>query len=180
VSDPGDAGSLRAQLARKSEELRLLRAISTQINATLDLARIFEVILSSMDAVFGFAHSMILTSDDQTLRVVASHGYGGSGVGATVEVGRGVIGMVAKKRRSMRLLGVSARTMYASATRREAQAEGQEVEAAVVLPGLPGAGSQLAIPLVAKGRLIGVYAVESVDPAAFDAVDEELCSVVGQ
>jgi len=50
--------------------------------------------------------------------------------------------------------------------------------AAATLPGLRNAQSQLAIPLLVKDRLIGVLAVESLKPNAFDELDEMLLNIV--
>jgi class 3 adenylate cyclase len=49
----------------------------------------------------------------------------------------------------------------------------------VALPGLAAAQSQLALPLVVKDRLVGVLAVESGTPNAFDELDEVLLRIVG-
>src|SRR5439155_939511 len=83
--------------------VRILQTISTEINSTLELEQIFERILSSLDSAFGFRHAMILVPDSGAarLRVVASRGYAEAGLGATIEMGQGVVGVVAKKRRFM-------------------------------------------------------------------------------
>jgi hypothetical protein len=173
MTDPTD--DLRRQLARRTEELALLERIAVEINSTLDLDRIFQVILETLDDVLGFKHSMILVPDDDAtfLKVVASRGYTDSGSGARVEVGRGTIGVVAKKRRMMRLVGLGMQRRYAAAA-------GADAVQGVALPGLADARSQIAVPLLAKDRLLGVYAVESPAHDAFDAVDERLLSIVGQ
>ena len=51
---------LNKQLARKTQQVRVIQEISTEINSTLDLERILQAILFSMDRIFGFHHSMIL------------------------------------------------------------------------------------------------------------------------
>ena len=47
------------------------------------------------------------------------------------------------------------------------------------LPGLPKAETQIAIPLLIRERLVGVFAVESEERATFSDRDEELASIVG-
>src|SRR5687767_10449845 len=86
---------LNRSLSRKTQEVRIIQEVATQITATLDLDRIFAGILHAMDAVFGFQHSMILLLDPagDRLRVAASRGYEEAGIGAEVAVGHGVIGM---------------------------------------------------------------------------------------
>jgi len=51
--------------------------------------------------------------------------------------------------------------------------------APIELPGLKNVKSQIAIPLLLKDRLIGVYAVESEQVNAFKAIDEVILTVVG-
>jgi adenylate cyclase len=101
------------QLARRSAEVEVLRRIALDINATLDLGPIYEVVLRTMDECFGFRHSIILLLEEpDTLRVVASHGYGDQALGGTIALGIGVIGMVAKRRRVMRVNHLRAQQAY--------------------------------------------------------------------
>jgi signal transduction histidine kinase len=48
----------------------------------------------------------------------------------------------------------------------------------VAVPGLADADSQIAIPLVIKDRLVGVFSVESREPEPFSEHDETLVSIV--
>src|SRR5262249_56665016 len=82
----------------------------------------------------------------------------------------GIIGVVAKRRKLMRMGGMQQQRMYMSAVRD--RVEGGGVGATVPLPGLANAGSMVAIPLVARDELIGVFVVESEKAAVFD--DEDL------
>ncbi len=167
---------LNQELAKKSAEVRIIQQISSEINSTLDLARILQLILDSMDRVLGFQHCMILLKDEseEKLRVFASRGYDEAGVGAEVRFGEGVIGVVAKRKKMMRLGNIGSSMSYLMAVRAKMEEAGQlaSTRAAVNLPGLPKVQSQLAIPLLVKDRFIGVLAVESVKPNAFDALDE--------
>lgn len=52
-------------------------------------------------------------------------------------------------------------------------------QAAATLPGLADAQSQLAMPLLVKDALVGVLAVESRTPNAFNDLDEVLLRIVG-
>ena len=100
-------GDIEAELAAKEREARILRQVSTELNAaTRDLEGIPDIVLRTMDELFGFRHSMVLLVDESgdTLSVMASRGYPDSGQGVTVKVGTGVVGVVAKKRRTMRAM----------------------------------------------------------------------------
>jgi signal transduction histidine kinase len=169
------------QLARRSEEVEVLSRIALDLNATLDLDSIYEVVLRTMDEFFGFRHSIILLLDDpETLRVVASHGYEGQALGGTVAVGIGIIGMVAKRRRLMRVNHLRAQQAYFERIRSQMQEAGRAAELGevVVVPGLRDADSQIAIPLRIKDKLIGVFSVESREPEPFSQHDETLVTIV--
>lgn len=167
---------LEAELKRKTDEIDILTRVSVQLSGTLDLGPLLDIILASMDEVFGFRHSMVLLCDAATdvLIVAASRGYETSGVGAEVPLGLGVIGVVGKRRKVMRMGGVSAQRSYA-----ESMASDRDRAApAVALPGLPDVGSVIAIPLLNKDELIGVFHVESSKLAAFDDHDLALIEAV--
>ena len=171
-----------AEIERKTKEVNIIRQISSEINSTLDLGKLLDIILDSMDAVLGFKHCMILLADPagELLTLAASRGYESAGIGAEVKVGQGVIGVVAKKRRMMRMGNIQTQLSYLSAVRARMEAAGQadKLQEAASLPGLPDAQSQIAIPLVVKDGLVGVYAVESVQANAFDELDEILLTIV--
>jgi len=132
--------------------------------------------------LFGFRHSMILLADDRNTKLltIASRGYPENGVGAEVGVGEGLIGMVVRARRALRLSAIDHSLRYARAVRdrAEAVAGAEAVCREIPFPGLPGAAAQIAVPLVTRGRLIGVLAVESTDPLAFMPREDTLLTVV--
>ncbi|MEK7878323.1 MAG: adenylate/guanylate cyclase domain-containing protein, partial [candidate division NC10 bacterium] len=173
---------LNQELAKKSNDVRIIQQISSEITSTLDLDSILEIILRSMDKILGFQHVMVLLKDlaEEKLRVFASRGYANAGTGAAVDFGEGVIGVVAKRKKIMRVGNIGQSISYLLAVRAQMQEAGQldAVQAPVKLPGLPGVESQLAIPLLVKDRLIGVLAVESSKPNAFDELDEVLLNIV--
>jgi class 3 adenylate cyclase len=173
---------LNRELARKSNEVRIIQQISSEITSTLDLDRILEILFSAMDRILGFQHAMILLTDQSAdrLRVVASRGYDHATVGAEITVGHGVIGVVAERKKMMRVGNIGASVSYLMSVRAKLEEAGQQglSHATAKLPGLPNVQSQLAMPLLVKDRLIGVLAVESPRPNAFDELDEILLSIV--
>ncbi|TGM60002.1 adenylate/guanylate cyclase domain-containing protein [Leptospira adleri] len=168
---------LNQKLHRKTREVEIIQSISAEILNTLDLDQIFERIMKVMDEVFGFKHALILLLQEGTeiLKVVASRGYEEAGIGAKVEFGQGVIGVVAKRQKIMRMVGISTQMRYAGQV---GQSMGKE-EKKIDLPGLKDAKSQIAIPLLVKERLLGVFAVESSEMNAFKLLDEMILSIVG-
>jgi adenylate cyclase len=173
---------LNTELARKTDEVRIIQQISSEISSTLDLDRILAISLDAMETVLGFRHSMILlaSGDERVLTVAASRGYDGGRTGAEIPLGQGVLGVAARRRRVVRMGNVATQRAYLTGVRARTEAAGQAaLEPTVEMPGLADAQSQLAIPLVVKDRLVGVLGVESATANAFDELDEMLLSIVG-
>jgi class 3 adenylate cyclase len=172
---------LNRELARKSNEVRIIQQISSEITSTLDLDRILETILSAMDRVLGFQHAMILLKDQSAdkLTVVAGRGYDHTTVGAEIAFGHGVVGVVAERKKMMRVGNIGASIRYLMAVRANLKEAGQpDLSDTAKLPSLANVQSQLAMPLLVKDRLIGVLVVESLKPNAFDELDEVLLTIV--
>ena len=101
---------LNRELVKKTDEVLIIQQISSEITSTLDLDRILDIILGAMDRTLGFRRSMILLKDqaDEKVRVFASRGYEDAGIGAEVDFGAGVIGVVAKRKKMMRIGNIGA------------------------------------------------------------------------
>jgi len=170
------------ELNRKTREVTIIQEISAEINSILDLPSILSSILHSLDRVFQFKHSMILLpgNSDEIIKVTASHGYPEKGIGAEVKIGEGVIGVVAKRKKMMRMGNIGARLAYSSSVRVQFEEAGQKEKLGekIKLPGLANLQSQVVIPLLVKEKLIGVLAVESNDPNVFDERDELIITII--
>jgi len=173
--------NLKKVLERKTKEFEIIKQISSQINKTLDVNLIASAMLKAMDEFFGFKYSMILLVDEkmQNLNVLATHGYEIKGIGASVRLGVGVIGMVAKKKKMMRMANLGMQRSYMKAIKNQISPEekkklGNEVE----LPGLKNAESQVAIPMLFNNELIGVLSVESEKVNIFNNSDELLIGIL--
>jgi len=177
-----DAPNSVTELARKAEEVRILQRVSADINSTLDLDEICDVALRTMDELFEFHHAiiLILEPDGTTLRVVASRGYENQSVGGRVQVGTGVIGMVARKRQMMHVNNLGQQRAYVAAQRREMEKSGRHAQLgeAIPVPGLPNAESQIAIPLLIRADLIGVFSIESPVARSFGEHERDLVSII--
>jgi len=177
-----DGSQLAEELRRITEEVCILRSVSTRLNATLNLERIYDIVLHTMHDVFGFGHALILLLDDAgtALRVVAGRGYPDAPIGARVDLGVGVIGTVARKKKMMRVGNLSQQRAYVDAIRKQVQESGAAGRLGPIpeLPGLPDAESQMAIPLLIEDHLVGVFFVESVERPVFSERDETLIAIV--
>ena len=174
---------LNHDLAKRTNDVRIIQQVSSEITSTLDLGEVLEIVLGAMDRVLGFQHSMLLLAEPagDTLVVAATRGYGRPDTDVRVRIGDGVIGVVAERRTPMRVgnIGVSLRYLQAIRARMQAAGQAPSGDGPVGLPGLPNVQSQLALPLLVKDRLVGVLAVESAKPNAFDELDEVLLRIVG-
>src|SRR4030095_3421016 len=163
-----DSNQKVTDVARKTAEVRVLQRVSADINSTLDLDEICDVALRTMDELFEFHHAniLLLDPDNKTLRVIASRGYENQAVGGRVQVGTGVIGLVAQKRQMMRVSTLGRQRAYAAAQRREMEKSGRQSQLGdtIPVPGLPNAESQIAIPLLIRDTLMGVFSIESPVP----------------
>ncbi len=164
-------------------ELVSLRLIGERLNLAQTLDEALQGSLHLLEEHFSFRHSMILFADERNtkLQTIASRGYRDNGVGSEVGIGEGLIGMVARAKRTLYLSAMDHSLRYARAIRGRAEAMGQTdaIEREIPLPGLPDAASQIAVPLVTRGRLVGVLAVESTDPLAFLPRENTLLSIIG-
>jgi len=157
--------------------LAALRSCSERLTRCTDLGRLLDELLACLDEVFGIGHSMVLVPDGAgtKLYTVASRGYPASGVGSEIPLGCGVIGVAARERTPIRISHMSSDYAYGQAIRERAAAEGlgDMLETMIPLPGLADSRSQLAVPVAAQGRLLGVLYVESVEEMRFGYDDED-------
>jgi DNA-binding NtrC family response regulator/putative methionine-R-sulfoxide reductase with GAF domain len=182
MTKPPQAHEAASELARKTAEFQILQRVSSDINSTLDLDEICDVALRTMDDLFEFHHAnvLLLEPDGRTLRVVASRGYENQATGGRVQIGTGVIGVVAQKRKMLRVNNLGQQRAYAAAQRRETVKSGLQanVGETVPVPGLANAESQIAIPLLVRDELIGVFSIESPVPLTFGDHERDLVSIV--
>lgn len=148
-----------------------------QLAYCTDQATLFDQALQQLDRYFDIKHAMLLLMDDggQRLYTVASHGYASSGVGSEIGLGEGVIGVAALHCTPIRITHMSAEYAYSRAIReRIAQSDmAHQLECGIPFPGLVEPHSQLAVPLLAGARRVGVLYVESPDDMRFDYEDED-------
>lgn len=173
------------ELARQAAQLQILQRVAAEVNGTLDLDEIYDIALRTMDELFEFHHAIILLVEvnvpgGDTLRVVASRGYENQATGGRVRIGIGAIGVAAQRRKILQMDNLGQQRAYASAQRRQMVKAGRDSEIGdvVTVPGLPNAESQIAIPLLIRDELVGVFSIESPVAHAFDEHDRSLVTIV--
>lgn len=150
--------------AEKSDRfLEALIQIGQELASTTELGDLLEKILNISRKVFLFENAIIrlLDEETQTLEAVSAYGYTPEAMQQTIKVGQGVMGKVA----------ATACPVLVSDVR----------EVSDYVPGIPGALSELAVPLMCRDRLVGVFNVESPRAGAFTHRDiAPLLTMAGQ
>lgn len=143
-----------------------------------DLDSLMEQALAGLDSAFGMTHAMLLFHDapGRKLYTVASRGYAHSGIGSEFPLGHGIIGTAAEFRTPIRIMHMTSEYAYSQAVRAHAAGAGMAdlLETAIPFPGLAEPHSQLSVPVIAAGRLLGVLHVESPEPNRFSYDDEDM------
>ena len=155
--------------------------LSMRLGRAPDLDTLVATALRGLAELLGFEHSILVLVDETGSRLytIASHGYASEGVGSEVAVGEGTIGVVADQCRAVRVANMTQVRKYARAVRHSFEADGHVGPGVEIpMPGLERAETQLAVPAMAMGRLVGVLMVESERKLAFDTDDEAVLAVV--
>ena len=167
--------------APRPGQLHRLRQCSERMAACTGLEELLQGALACLRDAMGIAHAMVLMLDAsaQRLYTVASCGYATSGVGSEIALGHGVIGMAARENTPVRISHMTHAALYSHAMRSSLEAGAHHGGAEppgmdIPYPGLPEPHSQLAVPMVAAGRVLGVLFVESPQDLAFDFEDEDM------
>ena len=162
--------------------MQALQSFALRLHQADTLERLLDLVLEALDESFGFHHSMILmpTEVEGELVTIASRGYADSGVGAESRYGEGLAGLVAEARKPIRLSGIMRGILYALAMQQQASDPAAVVIGRrIPMPGLAQPESQLGIPLLVRGELVGVLCLESEVPYRFHEEDKQSIEVLG-
>jgi PAS domain S-box-containing protein len=147
-----------------NQDQKLFRAlldVGKELAAITDLDRLLPRILEIARDVFRFDNAIIrlLSADGQYLETVASFGYNESVAAKPLQLGQGIMGKAAKFGRPYLISNLTKSDDY--------------------IPGIEAACSELAVPLIAREKIIGVFNVESTKPRAFNSNDCDALSILG-
>ena len=168
--------------------LHALRLGSERMARCTGLDELLACTLATLQTPLGIHHAMVLMLDAtaEQLYTVASLGYPTSGVGSEIRLGQGVIGVAAQECTPVRISHVTNAASYSHAMRDSLDAlaggdaprlRGLEIP----YPGLAEPHSQIAVPLLSAGRLLGVLFAESPEDMRFGFEDEDLLvAIAGQ
>lgn len=165
------------ELKPERDLLSEVRRSCADLSVARELGELLDLALDCLDRRFGIRHSLalILDPDTQRLYTLASRGYARSGVGSEVALGEGVIGVAARERTPIRINHMTSEYRYGAVIRDNARRAGvhgdQTTE--IPFPGLVAPASQIAVPIVAGGRTLGVLFAESDQTMRFGYDDED-------
>ena len=182
--EPGatvDQEPARTQTPHAIFTMKAMQDLAARIHGADSLENLVDSILAGLDESFGFKHSMILVPTDEpgVLVTIGSRGYAENGAGAEVRFGEGIGGMVAEARKPIRISGLMRGMLYALAMHREASGTTVAPRLRIPLPGLANPESQLGVPLLVRGELVGVLCLESEVPYRFHEDDKASIELLG-
>lgn len=171
----------RAESVPKPGCLPELEEFTERLAACTDLDSLIDTALDSFSTLLGYSHSFVMVPDEDGKRLytLASHGYADSGAGSEVWIGEGILGIAAERRTVVRNTNITLDALYSQAVRSalESRSEESMLEREIALPGLPDVRSQLVIPLVSQGELLGVLCLQSATSGRFLSYDERVVQI---
>lgn len=140
----------------KLQHYEVLTRVSRVINSSLDSTTVLDLVLrEAVELMKATSGSLVLLDPHtQLLEIEVAIGLSDEARQVKLAIGRGVTGWVAKTGQPLRLADVTTDPRYISVR--------QDIR------------SELAVPLVLEGQLIGVLNVDSTRPHAFQQAEEDL------
>jgi adenylate cyclase len=173
---------IRAAVQNPVFTMKALQDVALRIQRADCLETLVDSILEGLEESFGFKQSMILVPAEEpgVLVTIATRGYPQNGAGAEVRYGEGIAGLVAEAQKPIRIAGLMRGMLYAYAMHHAAQqAEPPATRGRIPLPGLPNPESQLGVPLLVRGELVGVLCLESELRYRFHEEDKASIELLG-
>jgi hypothetical protein len=171
------AAAPRVDLAANS------RLLSERMAHCEDLSELLDTLLGGLADLLRIDHAMVWLTDasQQALTLLASRGYEVGGAGAEISVGEGLVGTAVREGVPVRVGHMMNMATYARAVRDSAGESGltATLKNEIPLPGLQEPRSQLAVPLRARGRVLGALLVESLHDQYFGYDDEDALMLLG-
>jgi signal transduction histidine kinase len=147
---------LAAQVQRRAEQLTVLNALARAATATLDMEPVLVEVTNQIQQGFGYNHVELFLLDEETHELILSAHAGEqltSSLGYRQHVSRGLLGRTARTGKTQQADDVCLDPEYVLMTNRASTR------------------SELCVPIVASGRVLGVLNVESQAVGAFTSED---------
>ena len=159
------------------------RLLSERMAHCEDMADLLDTLLSGLTDLLRISHAMLwlFDSSQKVLTLLASRGYEVDGAGAEISLGDGIVGTAVREGVPIRVGHMMNMATYMRAVRSRADESGltPALQNEIPLPGLEDPRSQLAVPLRARGRVLGALFVESQHDQYFGYDDEDALTMLG-
>lgn len=167
---------------RRDPGVGLIHSFAERIAGADCMDDLLQRALKACSDLFGYDHCfvMFVNESGSQLYTVASLGFAESGAGSEVALGEGIIGIAAERKISVRIANMAQEQGYSQAIRGRIQRAGGQPppDCEIPLPGLPRLMSQMAVPMLAFGKRVGMLCIQSDTPGRFGAADEHLAGIV--
>jgi GAF domain-containing protein len=146
-------GRERLRTERRARNLRALFEVSRQATANLDQQQVLEIVVQAVQDVMGYQMASVLLLDESRQELVSmaisSNLRGRIPVGDRIPLHRGMVGAAARSGRTQLANDVARNPDYIRA------------------PGAWDPGSELSVPLLSGGRVVGVLDAQAEARGAF-------------
>lgn len=151
---------LYEESTRARDELTVLYDAVKTISSSLELAAVLENLVTVTCRAFGYEFGAIMLADEASgeLVVNAVYGYTPEALNVRVPLGKGVTGWVLRTGKPELVSDVDADPRYIAVN--------------------PLVRSELAVPLITEGRVIGVFNIESTQAHAFGPRDLQILTAL--
>ena len=161
------------------------RLLSERMAHCEDISDLLDTLLGGLSDLLRIDHAMLwlFENSQKALTLLASRGYDFDGAGAEISMGEGLVGTAVREGVPIRVGHMMNMATYMRAVRDRAGESGLNAVPApeIPVPGLKEPRSQLAVPLRARGRVLGALLVESQHDQYFGYDDEDaLMMLCGQ
>ena len=138
---------------RRAAQLQLLGEVSRQVAAILDLDVLFDRVVELIQTRFNYYFAAVAICEEDSGEVVLAAATSPALRGQRIKVGQGLIGTVVSSGEPLRVNDVST-----------------DPNDIALIP-LPETRSEVAVPMIFGGRLLGALDIESTEPGAFTDED---------
>ncbi len=172
--------NIKDLLEKEIVKNKITQQVSVEISKNTPLKDKLNNILEILEYSYGLKHTILLfpNKDNTKMIVFASRGFKDSGIGVEVPFGQGIVGMVAKKKKKVRLSGLQNYQQYAHRAANKPgtiinKKSADDKNTETFLPGLPNVEAQLTFPLIANAELIAILSIETAEKNYFSIDDEQ-------
>lgn len=176
---PSPVETAPAMAGRDPVSLPALGEAIKGIERQAEADEIIDSLLCGIQRVLGYGNALVLIHDSHRgcLITTGSIGYERSGLGSEVAGSDGLIGAAAASGQTIKVSDMSRVRRFGEAIGLEAEAT-ENTTRTVAFPQLPMAMSQIAVPMAARGTVMGVLFIESTQRLAFREEDEAALEIL--